>query len=233
MACELGSRFHIGNLIKKHIYLRNKSIKDVADYLGMSEKTFSDHIGSYEIKSDELFKLANYLEISLDYINDIFNGNCSLYGLMVFRLSKLQHIIAHDIVESHISKIKVYAGNDITYIIDELRKTFKGLGYVIDALLPLECEDNVSYRLYVNESNDRGNINSGEFIIFPPYGKSQDVFNYNEYLKGQSGKEFLKIYLKEHFENSSYNQADYLEAIHSNYNDITENNVKRFWNGRA
>lgn len=231
MNVSLNDNFHIGNFIKRHIYLRNKTVKDVAEALGLNEKTFSDHLNSAEIKSNELFRIATYLEISLDYINYTSNSKGSLYGLKVYRLNEHSKSIARTLVENAIAELKMTETKDFNYIIDELRKQFNGIGYVIDAILPLKDKSGYDYELYVKNSNRRGFVNTGEFVIFPPYGKDVETLGYNDCLNGQDGKTFLKLWLKDSYIEEDDLMIYDLDAIHKDYEEITKTDIKRLWNG--
>jgi hypothetical protein len=98
--------FHLGNLIKKHIYFRNKSVKEVAMHLDLNEKTFSDHLNKSKMLSDELFDIADYLELSLDYLGSMSKNKPGLLGQKVCRLNKTSHNKANELVSCEIEKIK-------------------------------------------------------------------------------------------------------------------------------
>ena len=98
--------FHLGNLIKKHIYFRNKSVKEVAMHLDLNEKTFSDHLNKSKMLSDELFDIADYLELSLDYLGSMSKNKPGLLGQKVCRLNKTSHNKANELVSCEIKKIK-------------------------------------------------------------------------------------------------------------------------------
>ena len=235
-------RFHLGNLIKKHIYFRNKTVKEVAMHLDLNEKTFSDHLNKPKMLSDELFKIADYLELSLDYIGSMSKNKPGLLGQKVCRLNNNSHKAANELINFEIEKIKLIENKDVNHIITELKKAYNGIGYVIDALLPLEdsCTE-IPYQIYVKESKVRGNINSGEYVIWPPfgkqldYGKELDMEYYERFLNGEDGMSFLKSLLKN---SVAYEQNDYinnngldLDRIHLDYESVNGEEILQLWNG--
>lgn len=229
--------FHLGNLIKKHIYFRNKTVKEVAMHLDLNEKTFSDHLNKPKMLSDELFRIADYLELSLDYVGDMSKNKLGLLGQKVCRLNKNSHKVANELVSFGIDKIKSIEGKDVNNIITELKKTYNGLGYVIDALLPLyDSDTDVPYQVYVKDSRVRGHINSGEYVIWPPFGKELDMDDYEEFLNGQDGASFLKALLRSSSENECKdclkNNGFDPDGIHFNYEGVNENEILRLWKGR-
>lgn len=229
--------FHLGNLIKKHIYFRNKSVKEVAMHLDLNEKTFSDHLNKSKMLSDELFDIADYLELSLDYIGSMSKTKPGLLGQKVCRLNKTSHNKANELVSCEIEKIKSTDEKDVNYIITELKKTYNGLGYVIDALLPLDNSDTgVPYQIYVKDSRVRGNINSGEYVIWPPVGKELDIEDYEEFLNGQAGVDYVKSLLKGTVgkgKNRNKNIKDFkIDEIHKDYEQLSSEEILQFWDGR-
>lgn len=230
--------FHLGNLIKKHIYFRNKSVKEVAMHLDLNEKTFSDHLNKSKMLSDELFDIADYLELSLDYIGSMSKSKLGLLGQKVCRLNKTSHNKANELVSCEIEKIKSIDEKDVNNIITELKKTYNGLGYVIDALLPLnDSGTGVPYQIYVKDSRVRGNINSGEYVIWPPVGKELDIEDYEEFLNGQAGIDYLKLLLKGAVgkgKNRNINIKDFkIDEIHQDYEQLSSEEILQFWDGRG
>ena len=228
--------FHLGNLIKKHIYFRNKSVKEVAMHLDLNEKTFSDHLNKSKMLSDELFDIADYLELSLDYIGSMSKNKPGLLGQKVCRLNKTSHNKANELVSCEIKKIKSTDEKDVNNIITELKKTYNGLGYVIDALLPLDDSGTgVPYQIYVKDSRVRGNINSGEYVIWPPVGKELDIEDYEEFLNGQAGIDYVKSLLKGTVGKVRYdyikNDGLDIEKIHLDYESINEDKIWSLWSG--
>ena len=228
--------FHLGNLIKKHIYFRNKSVKEVAMHLDLNEKTFSDHLNKSKMLSDELFDIADYLELSLDYLGSMSKNKPGLLGQKVCRLNKTSHNKANELVSCEIEKIKSTDEKDVNYIITELKKTYNGLGYVIDALLPLnDSGTGVPYQIYVKDSRVRGNINSGEYVIWPPVGKELDIEDYEEFLNGQAGIDYVKSLLKGTVGKVRYdyikNDGLDIEKIHLDYESINEDKIWSLWSG--
>ena len=229
--------FHLGNLLKKHIYLRNKTIKEVASYLDINEKTFSDHLNDTRMSSHELFKIADYLDLSLDYLGDMSRNKPGLLGQKVYRLSNHKHQEANVIVTSELERIKAIDYKDTNYVINELKKAFGGLGYVIDALLPLKNDDtNEPYDLYVKNSRIRGNINSGEYVIWPPFGQEMDMNAYENFLNGQNGIDFLKIVLRNLFKTEGSGDIMKItfnaEEIHTDFEKIDSKTILKLWNGK-
>ncbi len=63
----------VGWFVKRYIKMRNYSMRQVADMLGIKYTTFSGRIGRDDIDAHLLFQLANLLDMDLAWMAQLFN----------------------------------------------------------------------------------------------------------------------------------------------------------------
>lgn len=63
----------IGSLIKRHIKMRGRTVKEVADLLGRNYTTLSGVLKRDAVDAKLLFQLANLLDIDLLWLAQLFD----------------------------------------------------------------------------------------------------------------------------------------------------------------
>lgn len=134
----MNEKYTIGQLIKKYIYFRNKTIKQTAEDLGFKKSTFDDQLNKNILSADTLFRLAKYLDIDLnwamamcEYQSDMNPFEREIVPRMnhefrekekTFVISSLDYIIKNTTIctdDARNELLKLYA-NNVFYLLDVL-----------------------------------------------------------------------------------------------------------------
>ena len=84
----------LGDMIKRYIQMRGKSIKEVAAAIGIPEKTLYDAIHNNRISADRLFQLSVLLDMDLNYLVFAlgYNGPTSAFDRLQIVRMKYERI---------------------------------------------------------------------------------------------------------------------------------------------
>ena len=129
----------IGSLIKRYIKMRGKTAKEVAEALGMNYKTFCGILNRDVIDAEMLFKLANYLDIDLQWMSELFDHRKPISPFAPYQMSRMQSDFRkHDypLVSHHLDECILNNPGSISEARKELLRIYPNLFYVLDVLMP-------------------------------------------------------------------------------------------------
>ena len=79
----------IGSLIKRHIKMRGKTTKQVAKALGRNYTTFCGILNRNAVDAELLFELANYLDIDLIWMSQLFDHRKAISSLERYQMPRM------------------------------------------------------------------------------------------------------------------------------------------------
>ena len=79
----------IGSLIKRHIKMRGKNAQEVAEALGRNYKTFCGILNRNAVDAELLFELANYLDIDLIWMSQLFDHRKPISSLERYQMPRM------------------------------------------------------------------------------------------------------------------------------------------------
>ena len=80
----------IGSLIKRHIKMRGRTVKEVSEALGRNYTTFSGILNRDVVDAKLLFELANLLDIDLVWMAELFDHKKSISSFAQYQLPRMQ-----------------------------------------------------------------------------------------------------------------------------------------------
>lgn len=134
----MNSKLSAGSIIKKYIAVRGKTRKQVANELGISYTTFNGRLNRESIDAELLFRLANLLDIDLNWMAKILDQKRPTNPLAPLQIPRMLPIFREkDLpqIESSIKRAILNNPTSISDIRNELLKEYN-LYYLLDTLLP-------------------------------------------------------------------------------------------------
>lgn len=129
----------IGELIKRFIKLRGRTLKEVAAALDKNYKTLSGVLNRNAVDAELLFELANLLDIDLAWMSQLFDHHRTISFLEKYQMPRMQREFREHEYTSVVSALDAcIQGNpdSITDVRHELMQYYKQLFYLLDVLLP-------------------------------------------------------------------------------------------------
>lgn len=158
----MDDKYTIGQIIKKYIFFRNKTIRQTAEDLGFKKSTFDDQLNKNILSADTLFRLAKYLDIDLNWVMAM----CEYQNEMRPFEREIVPRMNSDFREkekTHIEASIKYILNDKTISTDYARKELlklygNNVFYLLDVLVPDD------YEILVASSKSRSNKKAEYFV---------------------------------------------------------------------
>lgn len=129
----------IGSLIKRHIKMRGKTAKQVAKALDRNYTTFCGILNRNAVDAELLFELANYLDIDLVWMSQLFNHRKTISPLERYRMPRMssdfrEHVYAE--VRDRLDQCIKSNPGSIAEARRELLATYPNVFYLLDVLMP-------------------------------------------------------------------------------------------------
>ncbi|MBQ5712817.1 MAG: helix-turn-helix transcriptional regulator [Oscillospiraceae bacterium] len=131
----------IGSLIKRHIKMRGRTVKEVAVLLGRNYTTLSGVLKRDAVDAKLLFQLANLLDIDLLWMVQLFDQRRPISSMAPYQVPRMQSDFRnHDCPEVR-RQLDDCIRNNPTSIADarrELIRRYSNVFYLLDVLMPEE-----------------------------------------------------------------------------------------------
>lgn len=157
---RLNNQQTISKIIKDHISLRGKTVKEVAYALNMNTKTLYDQLQHNRISAAKLLDLAAYLDIDLEVLKNTLGYNKKQSYYQRFQPKRMSKEYKNSIIEDVLKTIKVIADKEYseTSLYERVLSEYKrDVFFLLDVLLD---ED---YEILI--SSDDAENNKGQKII--------------------------------------------------------------------
>ena len=146
----------IGEMIKRFIKYRNRSIRETADAMGINMKTFSSQLINETISAQTLFKLSAYLDIDLNWMAaalGYFGPVSPFEREMIPRMNEELRISEKSYVEKRLDSLIAENPTSTADTRRELLKEFRNNAfYLLDVLAPTE------YSFYIASVRNKTSI---------------------------------------------------------------------------
>lgn len=130
----------IGQMIKRFIVCRNKSIKETAMAVNIKYTTFCEQLKNDTITTDTLFRLASYLDIDLNWMLVALGYHGTISAMereMIPRMQEDFRKIEKVQVERMLNQLIQEFPNSTADVRRELRKVYRqNEFYLLDVLVP-------------------------------------------------------------------------------------------------
>ena len=156
----MNSKLSAGIIIKKYIAVRGKSRKEIATELGIPYTTFNGRLNRDSIDVDLLFRLANLLDIDLNWMAKILDRKRPANPLAPLNIPRmLPEFREHDLPQMQ-AAIKRAIWNNPTSISDTRNELLNeyNLYYLLDILLP----DNYNLFITIERGKEKYHCLSSE-----------------------------------------------------------------------
>ena len=149
----------VGEMIKRFIKFRNKSIQETADAMGINYKAFSAQLINESLSAQTLFKLSSYLDIDLNWMAaalGYFGPVSPLEKEFIPRMQQEFRDQEYDFVIKRLDALIEENPNSTADTRRELLKEFRdNTFYLLDVLVPSEYDfytitDRKKTRVYVD-----------------------------------------------------------------------------------
>lgn len=138
----------IGQMIKRFIVCRNKSIKETAMAVNIKYTTFCEQLKNDTITADTLFRLASFLDIDLDWMLVALGYHGAVSAIereIIPRMQEDFRKIEKAKVERMLDQLLQEFPNSIADVRQELKKAYhQNDYYLLDVLVPDE------YKIFVS-----------------------------------------------------------------------------------
>ena len=129
----------IGSLIKRYIKMRGRTAKEVSMALGRNYTTFCGILNRNVVDAELLFELANYLDIDLVWMSQLFDRRKPISSLARYQMPRMQSDFRkHDYPDvcRQMDQCIKNNPNSITDARRELISVYSNIFYLLDVLLP-------------------------------------------------------------------------------------------------
>jgi transcriptional regulator with XRE-family HTH domain len=129
----------IGSLIKRHIKMRGKTVKEVSEALGRNYTTFSGILNRDVVDAKLLFELANLLDIDLVWMAELFDHRKPISMFAQYQLPRMQSDFRKHDYQDVLDQLDFCIRNNPDSIADarkELLSIYPNMFYVLDILMP-------------------------------------------------------------------------------------------------
>ena len=137
----------IGELIKRYIKMRGRTVKEVATDLKRNYKTFCGILNRDAVDAKLLFELANLLDIDLIWMSQLFDMRKPISSLAPYQMSRMQDDMRQHDIPDVLNQLDYCIANNpdsITEARKELISIYPSLFYILDILLPEETVIRIS-----------------------------------------------------------------------------------------
>jgi len=192
----LNNQESIGEIIKRHISLRGKTIKEVAYALNMNTKTLYDQLQHNRISASKLLDLSAYLDIDLEELKKALGYNNKQLYYKRIRAKRMGKEYKDSIKEDVLRTIQVIANEEYNGIsfYERVISEFNGeIFFLLDVLLD---ED---YEILINEDDFESKHN--QKIVVKRNTENIKLYdeqlNLKDFLLERNGETVLKELLKQ------------------------------------
>lgn len=186
----------IAEIIKKHISLRGKTIKEVAYALHMNTKTLYDQLQHNRISASKLLDLSAYLDIDLEALKEALGYNNKQSYYQRIRVKRMSKEYKDSIKEDVLRTIQVIANEEYNGIsfYERVISEFNGeIFFLLDVLL------DENYEILINKNDIESKPDQKIFVkrntdnikLF------DEQFNLKDFLLERNGETVLKELLKQ------------------------------------
>lgn len=137
----MDDRLTIGSLIKRHIKMRGRSVKEVAEKLNRKYTTFSGILNRDAVDAKLLFELANLLDIDLNWMSELLGSKKPISAFAQYQMPRMQSDFRKHDYPDVLQQLDVCIKNNPTSIADaraELMGAYPNMFYLLDILMPEE-----------------------------------------------------------------------------------------------
>lgn len=131
----------IGSLIKRHIKMRGRTVKEVSETLGRNYTTFSGILNRDVVDAKLLFELANLLDIDLVWMAELFDHKKPISSFAQYQLPRMQSDFRKHDYPDVLAQLDSCIKNNPDSIADarkELMSIYPNIFYILDVLMPEE-----------------------------------------------------------------------------------------------
>jgi plasmid maintenance system antidote protein VapI len=140
----MANQVSASEIIKKHIILRGKDIKSLAEIMNIKQKTLYDKLQHNRLSIDDLFRLSVALDIDLEWLKFALGykklSQSYFDRVEIKRMSEEYREMEKERVEKYIHHCLVEFKGEMSVIISELKSTYKSVYYLLDILLPKDYQ---------------------------------------------------------------------------------------------
>ena len=125
--------------MKRHIKMRGKTAKQVAKALGRNYTTFCGVLNRDAVDAELLFALANYLDIDLIWMSQLFDHRKSISSLERYQMPRMNSDFREHEHAEVLGQLDLCIRNNPGSIAEarrELIATYPNIFYLLDVLLP-------------------------------------------------------------------------------------------------
>ena len=129
----------IGSLIKRHIKMRGRTVKEVSEALGRNYTTFSGILNRDAVDAKLLFELANLLDIDLVWMAELFDHKKPISSFAQYQLPRMQSDFRKHDYPDVLAQLDSCIKNNPGSIADarkELMSIYPNMFYILDILMP-------------------------------------------------------------------------------------------------
>lgn len=137
----MDDKLTIGSLIKRHIKMRGRTVKEVAEALGRNYTTFSGILNRDAVDAKLLFELANLLDIDLAWMSELFDHRKPISIFAQHQMSRMQIAFRKFDYPDVLAQLDCCIKNNPGSIADarkELLRIYPNMFYLLDVLMPEE-----------------------------------------------------------------------------------------------
>ena len=129
----------IGYLIKRYIKMRGKNAQEVAKALGKNYKTFCGILNRNAVDAELLFALANYLDIDLMWMSQLFDHRRVISSLERYQMPRMNSEFREHEYAAVCRQLDLCIQNNPNSIAEarrELIAIYSNIFYLLDVLMP-------------------------------------------------------------------------------------------------
>ena len=171
----------IGSLIKRHIKMRGRTVKEVSEALGRNYTTFCGVLNRNAVDAELLFELANYLDIDLVWMSQLFDHRKPISSLARYQMPRMcRELREHDYPDVCQQMDRCIKNNpdSIADTRRELISIYSNVFYLLDVLMP----ENDIIRITVERGKEKYYCIPLETAV-PSRGRGvQQIYDGNEML---------------------------------------------------
>ena len=137
----MDDKLTIGSLIKRHIKMRGRTVKEVAEDLDMKYTTFSGILNRDAVDAKLLFELANLLDIDLVWMAELFDHRKPISMFAQYQMPRMQSDFRKHEYPDMLSQMDYCIKNNPNSIADarrELLSIYHNMFFILDVLMPEE-----------------------------------------------------------------------------------------------
>lgn len=137
----MDDKLTIGALIKRHIKMRGRTVKEVSETLNRNYTTFSGILNRDAIDAKLLFELANLLDIDLVWMSELFDHRKPISMFAQYQMPRMQSDFRKHDYPDVLTQLDCCIKNNPDSIADarkELLSIYPNIFYILDVLMPEE-----------------------------------------------------------------------------------------------